>query len=165
MSDAQEAIFRGWLADHRGLLIRISRAWAVTAEDQEDLLQDILLAVWRSIPSFRGEAKASTWIYRVALHTALARRRASRRRPHEVPIDPARPEPAGPGGAPVEGRLHLAAVLNAVRAMPPVDRALVIMALEGASLKEIGDVLGISANTAGVRLHRARKRLVALLEA
>jgi RNA polymerase sigma-70 factor, ECF subfamily len=165
VTDAQDATFRAWLADHRGLLVRISRAWAATPADQEDLLQDILLAVWRSIPSFRGEAKPSTWIYRVALHTALARRRTARRRPQEVPLDPAAPEPAGSGSANVEDQVHLAAVFAAVRALPPIDRALVVMALEGASLKEVGEVLGISANAAGVKLHRARKRLLALVEA
>lgn len=165
MSDPREATFRAWLGEHRGLLVRISRAWTVTTADQEDLLQDILLALWQSVPAFRGEAKASTWIYRVALHTALARRRTARRRPPEVPLDPAAPEPAAPGGANAENRVQLAAVLGAVRALPPVDRALVVMALEGASLREIGEVLGISANAAGVKLHRARKRLLALVEA
>jgi RNA polymerase sigma-70 factor, ECF subfamily len=133
VSDAQEATFRAWLGAHRGLLVRIARAWAPTAADQEDLLQDMLLAVWQSIPSFRGEAKPSTWIYRVALHTALARRRTARRRPREVPLDPAAPEPAGSGSANVEDQVHLAAVFAALRAMPSVDRALVVMALEGAS--------------------------------
>ncbi len=162
MGNAREATFRAWLADHRGLLVRISRAWAASPADQEDLLQDMLLAVWQSIPSFRGEAKPSTWIYRVALHTALARRRTARRRPQEVALDSAALEPVSTGPT-AESRVHLAAVFAAVRALPPVDRALIVMALEGASLGEIGEVLGITANTAGVKLHRARNRLAALV--
>jgi RNA polymerase sigma-70 factor (ECF subfamily) len=77
---AQEALFRSWLSDHLGLMLKVVRSFSDTPEDQEDLLQETLVQVWSSIPAFRGEAKETTWIYRVAFNTALAWRRTERRR-------------------------------------------------------------------------------------
>jgi RNA polymerase sigma-70 factor (ECF subfamily) len=160
----RESILRGWLAEHRGILVRISRAYATAPGDEEDLLQEIVLALWRSLPSFRGESKASTWIFQVALNVALSRRRQQRRRPVSAPLDQAA-EPSSDGIAAADGRLRWTAVLAALRRAAPVDRAVLLLALEGASQQEIGDVLGISANAAGVQLHRARRRLADQLEA
>jgi RNA polymerase sigma-70 factor, ECF subfamily len=67
----RENLFRQWLADHTGLMIKVVRAFAASAEDQDDLFQEVLLQVWISTPAFRERAKPSTWIYRVALNTAL----------------------------------------------------------------------------------------------
>jgi RNA polymerase sigma-70 factor (ECF subfamily) len=76
----QEAIFRGWLDAHIGLMLKVVRGCAAAPPDQDDLFQEVLLQLWSSIPAFRGEAKATTWIYRVAWNTALAWRRGERRR-------------------------------------------------------------------------------------
>src|SRR6266567_7035165 len=75
----QEAIFRRWLEDHMGLMLKVVRGCAAP-QDQDDLFQDVLVQVWSSIPAFRGEARETTWIYRVAFNTALAWRRVQRRR-------------------------------------------------------------------------------------
>lgn len=159
-TDSPEARLRRWLEDYRGLLWKIVRAYAATPADAEDLLQDIALALWRSLPSFRGEARPSTWIFRVALHTALSSRRAARRDIPSAAVDDA-PDRPGVGERAIHDRVRLGEVLAALREAPPVDRALLIMALEGATLQEMSDVLGITANAAGVKLYRARKRLVA----
>ncbi|MEZ5319975.1 MAG: RNA polymerase sigma factor [Vicinamibacterales bacterium] len=162
--DDREATLRRWLADHRGILVRLSRAYAQGPDDEEDLLQEIVLALWRSLPSFRGEARESTWIFQVALQVALSRRRARARRPLSTPLESA-PEPAADGQAEAFDRLRWSTVLQALRRLAPVDRAVLLLALEGATQQEIGDVLGVTANAAGVKLHRARRRLTNLLEA
>jgi RNA polymerase sigma-70 factor (ECF subfamily) len=158
------ATLRRWLDDHRGILVRISRAYAVDAGDVDDLQQEILLALWRSLPSFRGDAKPSTWIFQVALNVALSRRRSNRRRPAHTSIEDTN-EPSSDGERAALQRMEWRAVLRALRAMAPVDRAVLILALEGASQQEIADVLGITASHAGVKLHRARRRLAERLEA
>jgi RNA polymerase sigma factor (sigma-70 family) len=76
----QEIIFRRWLADHTGLMWKVVRTFTVTREDAEDLLQEIALQLWMSVPAFRGEAKESTWIYRVAFNTAMVWKRDEKRR-------------------------------------------------------------------------------------
>src|ERR1019366_9241057 len=76
----QEGIFRRWLEAHVGLMLKVVRGCAALPADQDDLFQEVLLQIWSSIPAFRGEAKETTWIYRVAWNTALAWRRGERRR-------------------------------------------------------------------------------------
>src|SRR5208282_4796118 len=76
----QETTFRRWLDEHLGMMLKVVRGCAAAPQDQEDLFQDVLLQIWSSIPAFRGEARETTWIYRVAFNTALAWRRGERRR-------------------------------------------------------------------------------------
>src|SRR5690242_16099850 len=76
----QEIVFRRWLDAHLGIMLKVVRGCTATAQDQEDLFQEVLVQVWSSIPSFRGEAKESTWIYRVAFNTALGWKRSEQRR-------------------------------------------------------------------------------------
>jgi len=143
--------------------VRISRAYARDSGEEEDLLQEILLALWRSIPSFRGDSKASTWIFQVALNVALARRRDASRRPVYGPLDESQ-EPASDGEGAAMQRLRWSDVLSALQQMAPVDSALLLHALEGATQQETAEILGITTTNAGVKLHRARRRLNELLE-
>ncbi|MBV7339410.1 sigma-70 family RNA polymerase sigma factor [Chloroflexi bacterium TSY] len=82
----QKQIFDDWLNKHKGILFKIVRAYAFNAHDQDDLFQEIALQLWRSIPEFRGEAKASTWIYRVALYAASAWTRREKKQPPTEPL-------------------------------------------------------------------------------
>ena len=158
----QETIFRRWLDQHIGLMLRVVRGCAASPQDQDDLLQEVLLQTWSSIQAFRGEAKETTWIYRVAWNTALAWRRGERRRregqetfikfspsPQEQPshVDSLREQE-------VVEQLYAA-----IRQLPKVDASLALMHLDGLSYQEMAEVLGISENYIGVKLNRIRKQL------
>src|SRR5215218_6593040 len=78
--DAREAVFKRWLTQHTGLVFKVARTFAPNDSDRDDLVQEILLQLWRSLPRFQGNAWESTWIYRVALHAALAWRRSEEKR-------------------------------------------------------------------------------------
>jgi len=132
---------------------RLSAIYAGRAADREDLFQDIFLAVWRALPAFRGDASTRTWLYRIAHNVALTWRARDRRR--QVREGPLQDEiDAG-----AEMNLRRLALKRAVAAMPPGDRTLILLWLEGLSAAEIEDVTGIRAATVAVRLSRARKAL------
>jgi len=158
----QEAIFRRWLEDHRGLMFKVVRGCAASPQDQEDLFQDVLLQVWSSIPAFRGEAKETTWIYRVAFNTALAWRRGQRRRRegHEtflrLDVSP-RVQSSHADSLPDQEVVEQ--LYAAIRSLPKVDASLALMHLDGLSYQEMAEVLGISENYIGVKLNRVRKQL------
>ena len=158
----QEAIFRRWLNEHLELMLKVVRGCAAVPQDQDDLFQDVLLQVWSSIPAFRGEAKETTWIYRVAFNTALAWRRGERRRRegHETflkfDISP-QVQPSHLDALPEQE--IVAQLYAAIRQLPKVDASLALMHLDGLSYQEMAEVLGISENYIGVKLNRLRKQL------
>ena len=82
----QTEIFDDWLSNHQGLLFKVVHSYAFTSHDQDDLFQETLLRVWTSIPNFRSESSSSTWLYRIAICTAMdwskkKRRHAAREKP------------------------------------------------------------------------------------
>ena len=152
----QKQIFDNWLSEHKGIFFKIVRSYAFTAHDQEDLFQEIALQVWKSIPDFRGEAKASTWIYRVALYTASAWVSHEKRRPHTRPL------------ANVEHTLMMVAepsnerlnwLYDQIAKLEPIDRSVCLLLLDGLSYKEIAALLGISKSNVGVKIHRIKQHL------
>lgn len=166
-TEERETIFRRWLEEYLGLMLKVVRGCAAVPQDQDDLFQDVCLQLWRSIPAFRGEAKETTWIYRVAFNTALAWRRGERRRRegHEsflkFDVSP-QTQPSYAETLPDQEIIeHLYA---AIRQLPKVDASLALMHLDSLSYSEMAEVLGISENYIGVKLNRIRKQLAEQLK-
>jgi RNA polymerase sigma-70 factor (ECF subfamily) len=159
----QETLFCRWLDQHLGLILKVARAFTLTPQDQEDLFQEILLQLWSSAPAFRGEAKETTWIYRVSFNTALVWQRGEKRRrlKHETYWQ-FNPLP-GPGSGGQTGPSPDDELVNmlyeAIRQLPKLDASLALMHLDGLSYREMSEVLGISENHVGVKLNRIRKQL------
>ena len=158
----QEATFRRWLDEHIGLMLKVVRGCVASPQDKDDVFQDVLLQIWSSIPAFRGEARETTWIYRVAFNTALAWRRGEQRRRigHEIFLkldDSPQTQPSDTEALPeqeIVEQLHAA-----IHELPKADAALAFMHLDGLSYSEMADELGISENYIGVKLNRIRKQL------
>ena len=143
-------------------MLKVVRGCATAPPDQDDLFQDILLQLWSSIPSFRGEAKETTWIYRVAFNTALAWQRGERRRreKHEIFLKLDTSPQAQPSHVDLLAEHEIVERLfTAIRQLPKVDASLALMHLDGLSYQEMAEVLGISENYIGVKLNRIRKQL------
>ncbi len=161
----REEAFLGLLARHGRIAPAVARLYTPPGEDTADLEQEIRLQWWRSLAGFAGRSKASTWMYQVALHTALTFLRGRFRRPSPDPLERADnvadPAPQ-PGGRQDRRR---SALHGALARLEPGERALAYLWLEECSHEEIAVVTGISANAVGVRLHRIRKRLKEMLGA
>ena len=153
----QSSRFRDWHRDHRGIILRIARATASSLSDQEDLIQEISLQIWHSIPNFGGRCKESTWVYRVALNTAIRwgrNEKSQRKKKHYLEEnfhfltekDSAKDE-------------RLEWLYEQIRRFDPVDRSLMLLHLDGRCYLEISDILGISEKNVGVKLSRLRQNL------
>lgn len=153
----RQATFDEWLRAHQGLLLRIVRAWAFTAHDRDDLLQWIALELWNSIPRFRGDAKVTTWIYRVALRCAMSwsQRERAQRAGRQALEDVS--EPLAPVREEADPRLEW--VYARIAELEPVDRSLMLLHLDGLAYREIAQTLGISEGNVGVKLSRIKKAL------
>ena len=167
-STDDESRFAAWLREHGAIPRKLSRAYTFEAADADELHQEMLVQLWRSLPRFRGQSLESTWIYRVCLNTALTSQRERRRR--EARVVPAAQAPADaacPAANPADAHEHgdrLAALMDAVRALPPPERTLVVLALDGLGHREIGEITGQTENHVGVALLRARRKLAALMK-
>jgi RNA polymerase sigma-70 factor (ECF subfamily) len=146
---------------------KVVRGFSVTQQDQEDLLQEMLLQLWTSLPAFRGEAKESTWIYRVCFNTALAWRRDEKRRrvKHEAFLKLNIAAEAATHPIEKSQEDEMVEMLYAViRQLPRLDASLALMHLDGLSYREMSEVLGISENHVGVKLSRIRAHLAEQLK-
>jgi len=150
----QNEVFKQWLGNYKALLFKIVRAYAFTEEDRDDLFQEISLQVWRSIPNFRNESAVTTWIYRIALNTALRWKSKERKvitgsheLDHKVAIKTETPN------ARIEWLYEQISRLN------EIDRSLCLLLLDDLSYKEMGDILGISEGNVAVKIHRIKKYL------
>ena len=140
--------FDAVIEQHRDQLVRIARQYA-GPNDWQDLLQETAVAIWRGLPAFEGRSKLSTWVYRVAVNCALQFVR--KRVPPSVELVD---EP--PGALAVGDPM---ALLDSFLArLDPVNRAVLMLDLEGLSREEIGEVLGLSSGAVAVRMTRLRAR-------
>lgn len=161
----QERRFADWLRDHAAIVHHVVHAFA-NGDDRNDLRQEILLALWRAAPAFREGSAPSTFIYRVAHNAALLWLRGERRHLRRVAAAPeiewmSEPESAR-ARSDTPARLEL--LYAALHTLPPLDRSLVLLSLDGLSYRDIADVHGISESNVGARLTRARQRLAQQLK-
>ena len=154
----QQQQFADWMRDHSAILHHVVNGF-VSGDDRNDLMQEVLIAVWKSIPAFRGQSKATTYLYRVSHNAALFWARTEKN--YQRRVDQFResestakvPEP----GAETDERL--VQVYAAIRELKPTDRSLILMSLDGLSYREMSDVLGISESNVGVKLNRIKAQL------
>lgn len=144
---------------YASLVHRFAAALGVPAEEREDAVQDIFIAVFRSLRHFRGEAQLSTWIYRIAArHAIRLGRRRRMRETMRVMMLKERPQPEID---PSERSTRLATLDRLLAKLAPKKRTvLVLFEVEGLSAKEIADVVGCPENTVWSRLHHARAEMV-----
>jgi RNA polymerase sigma-70 factor, ECF subfamily len=153
--DATDERLTELLAAHGATLRRIAWAYAGATGEEDDLHQEILLQLWRALPSFRGDAAPGTWLYRVALNTAISWRRSATRRANREPVT--RVAATNTAGAP-PGRSELAVLEEFMGSLGPVDRTVLILYMEGLASAEIADVTGLAPGAVAVRVHRMKQR-------
>lgn len=156
--------FEQWVREHGAILHHVAHGFA-EGDDRNDLMQEMLLALWKAVPAFREDARASTFIYRVSHNAALTWKRSQRsyrRRLERIEAEP----PAGePTPNPADEPALLERLYREIRRLPPLDRSLILLALDGVRYAEMAQIHGLSENHVGVRLHRARQQLSETMKA
>ena len=124
--------------------------------DREDLFQEITLQAWKAFKKFRGDAKFSTWLYRVALNTAITFYRNDKRKPNLITTDTL-PEQSEGAYDPIEEQVK--ALYAAIGDLSKIDKAIVMLYLDDYPYAEIGEMMGISANNVAVKMNRIKIKL------
>jgi RNA polymerase sigma factor (sigma-70 family) len=154
--------FLALLNQYRGAIERVSRTYTSGVAEREDLVQEIVYQLWRAFPSYRRESAPLTWVYRIAINTAITGLRRLARQPTHVPLEAAA-DVASPTTA-VGSDPRADVLYRVIRRLGDVDRALVMCYLDDLSYREIADVLGISETNVGARLSRTKTRLQNLVK-
>lgn len=143
---------------HQAILHKICRLYRDTEADREDLFQEILYHLWKAYPSFQGKSKISTWIYRIALNTALA---TFRRNQPTLLFSAELPPRKMNATAEVDEQLEQ--MLKAMKKLKEVDRAILSLYLDDMTYEQIAQIIGITSSNVGARLHRIKSKLKSLL--
>lgn len=145
--------FAALLEAHRGIVGKVAFTYARSSHDRDDLTQEIAAELWRSYARYDQRRPFATWAYRVALNVAITHlRRTARRTTEPLAADLAAPEPRGPDD-------RVGALRAVMESLAPLDRALLILYLDGRSYAEIADVLGISETNVATKIGRLKQAL------
>ena len=146
--------------DNQGIIYKVCKMYRDTKEDQEDLFQEIVLQLWKSYPKYRGESKVSTWMYRIALNTAIA---IFRKNKIELEFNEKIPKEnhSKYKETPSENEERL---FDAIRTLNKAERAIIALYLEDYPYNEIGEIIGITENYVGVKISRIKEKLKHILK-
>ncbi|RPE08468.1 sigma-70 family RNA polymerase sigma factor [Chitinophaga lutea] len=150
-----ESEFLQLIDRHQGIIYKICRLYRDSKEDREDLFQEIVYQLWKSLPGFSGQAAFTTWMYRVALTTAIAAYR--KKQPRIVYPEVLPEQSAGP-----PDNLGPEVLMLALKRLNDGEKALIALYLEDLSYREIAEITGISENNVGVKLNRIKQKIAKL---
>jgi RNA polymerase sigma factor (sigma-70 family) len=153
----EQTIFIKELEAHRRILSKIARAYGRTPADRDDLVQEMIVQLWRSFPKFDSRSRFSTWMYKVALNVAISYLRGELVRSRFVISDEAQllnaVEPA------IDEPREIGLIYEFVDGLSPLDRALVLLFLDGNTHQEIAQVLGITATNVATKIGRLKQTM------
>ena len=144
------------LNQHQGIVYKVCNLYMDTPADREDLFQEITYQAFKAFKNFKGQAKFSTWLYRVALNTSITFYRKEKRLPDLLTFE-LLPEAQTDEADPIEEQTQ--AMYKAIGNLSSIDKAIVMLYLEDYSYQEIGDMVGITANNVAVKMNRIKTKL------
>ena len=151
----KESLFTNFVQQHKSTIYTVCYMFSNDEDEVKDLFQDTLLNLWKGFDTFRGDSKASTWVYRITMNTCIS---ADRRRRHRKDTTPLSMD-VNLYEDNDSDTLQVKMLHNRINKLGLVDRAIVLMWLENMTYEEIASVVGISAQNVGVKLYRIKEQL------
>lgn len=145
------------LNEHQRIIHKVCNLYMDAHADREDLFQEITLQAWKAYAGFRGDAKFSTWLYRVALNTAITFFRKEKRKPDIYTTETIPEYGTGETYDPIEEQVK--AMYAAIGDLSKIDKAIVMLYLEDYNYNDIGEMMGITANNVAVKMNRIKTKL------
>ncbi len=149
------------LNNHRALIYKVCNLYCSDKEDRKDLFQEIVLQIWKSFKSFRHESSITTWMYRIALNTAITHFKMERKRPdHSLSLYGIEI----PDINDYDEKEELLKQLSvAIEQLDKIEKSIVLLYLEKKSYDEISEITGLSKSNVGVKLNRIKTKLASTL--
>jgi RNA polymerase sigma-70 factor (ECF subfamily) len=162
LADPQEKPFITLIKEHQGLIHKVCIIYETDKEARNDLFQEIVLQLWKSFSTFRGDAKITTWMYRIALNTAISGLRKMGRRIKTEELDDYHLNISDTTADNQEEELKK--LHWAIRQLSEIERAMIMMALDEVPYEEIAETIGITQNNVRVRMNRIREKIRNLIQ-
>ena len=149
--------------NNRALIFKVCNLYCWDTESRRDLFQEVVLQIWKSFPGFRKEAANSTWIYRIALNTAISNFRKESKRPPKQALDITAFEIPDMSDA-ANNHENMSMLNRAIKELTEIEKAIILLYLDEKSYDEISDIIGISISNVGVRLNRIKNKLSEIIK-
>ncbi len=156
MKSEKEKQFEELVKQYKRTIYSVCYMFSRDNEEINDLFQEILVRLWLGFDQFENRSSVNTWVYRIALNTAINGDKRAKRRPQTVPLS-TDIDPYDPQDSSLEQVRQLYALINQLDVM---DRGLVLLWLEGIGYDEIAAIMGITVANVGIKLHRIKEKLV-----
>jgi RNA polymerase sigma-70 factor (ECF subfamily) len=149
--------FISLLETNLGIILKISKAYTNTAQDREDLVNDIAYQMWKAYPNFKGKSKISTWMYRIALNTAMNYRKNTRKQRDFLKdsVGFYADEPSNESDSDPQVEL----LYECIAELDEFSKAIILLYLDGYRHDEIAEITGISKSNVGTRISRIKEQL------
>ncbi|WP_297691993.1 sigma-70 family RNA polymerase sigma factor [uncultured Eudoraea sp.] len=153
----KEESFTGIIKENEGVIFKITTIYTQNEQDQKDLYQEIVYQLWKSFDTFRNESKISTWMYRVALNTAINQLNKSKKHSNTTGIDQVVLKQTENYDTEFENRLKI--VYQHIHQLNILEKGLILLLLEGKKYQEISEITGLSETNVGTRISRIKQKL------
>ena len=149
--------------ENQNLIKKVCNMFCKDEDDRKDLFQDILIQLWKSYPTFRNQSKITTWMYRVALNTAITTYRRKKNRPTNELLSEEMAKVSG-FDTKYERSEESELLYKAVNKLSTIEKSVILLYLEDYSSDEIADITGISSGNVRVKINRIKAKLKKMLE-
>lgn len=154
-----EKEFLALIRVNQGIIHKVTSVYCDNEEDRKDLFQEILAQLWKSYPGFRQESKFSTWMYRIALNTAITSFKKWRRQPVASSAQSLANFQIADDNSSAETDENIALLKRAVSRLTGIEKSIILLFLENKSYEEIADITGITQNYVRVKMNRIKTKL------
>lgn len=151
-------MFEKLIKEHELLVYKVCRLYGHTEDDRKDLFQDIVVQLWKAYPSFRAEAKFSTWLYRIAINVAITQYRKQKNKFYTVDLEEQNITIPDQGYSTVKDE-QFQEMYAAIEKLNDIEKAIVMLYLDDKSYDEMEDILGISNGNLRVKMNRIKEKL------
>ncbi|MCA0131743.1 RNA polymerase sigma factor [Winogradskyella alexanderae] len=145
------------IKENQGIIYKVARLYTNSAEDQKDVYQEIVYQLWKSYPSFKENSKFSTWMYRIALNTAISNLNKEKRKGTQVSIDNFLLNKMDQVDTVMEERITI--LYAHIKRLSIVEKGIILLHLEGKNYDEIAAITGFTKTNIGTRLGRIKQKL------
>lgn len=145
------------IKENEGLIFKVATLYTNSLQDKEDLYQEIVFQLWKSFDTFNEQSKLSTWMYRVAMNTAIYNLKSVKRRINTISINTETERYADVVDKSEEERLRL--LYESIQTLNLLEKGVILLYLEGKNHQEIAEIIGITTSNVGTKISRIKEKL------